>query len=278
VTTAFLAVPNGSEWYIIVKSTLIPYFEFNKTFVLMIIAILGTTISPYLFFWQTAQEVEEEVKKDKIQEMDEEHHKPKITKSDVRNMRVDIITGMSLAQAIFWFIMVTSASTLHSHGVTNISSAQEAAKALEPLVKGFPYSGQIASGLFAAGIIGTGLLAIPVLAGSASYAISESFGWKEGLYKKFVQAPKFYSVIIASTVIGLWINFSNIDPIQALVYTAVINGFVSVPLLIVVSRIANDKKILGDKINKRISNIIAAITIVVMASASAAMMVYNWIL
>jgi Mn2+/Fe2+ NRAMP family transporter len=205
------------------------------------------------------------------------HSEPKITKGEVKNMRIDIITGMSLAQAIFWFIMITSASTLHNNGVTNISTAQEAAKALEPLVKGFPHSGQIAGALFAAGIIGTGLLAVPVLAASASYTISESFGWKEGLYKKFVQAPRFYSIIVASTVIGLWINFSNIDPIQALVYTAVINGFVSVPVLIVVSRISNNKKILGDQVNKKISNVIVTITIVAMASASAAMVAYNWI-
>jgi len=285
IVTAFLAVHDGSEWYNIAKSTVIPHFELNKVFVLMIIAILGTTISPYLFFWQTAQEVEEEVKKGKIEEMDkkEDHHqhyyhsKPKITKGEVKNMRIDIITGMSLAQAIFWFIMITSASTLHNNGVTNISTAQEAAKALEPLVKGFPHSGQIAGALFAAGIIGTGLLAVPVLAASASYTISESFGWKEGLYKKFVQAPRFYSIIVASTVIGLWINFSNIDPIQALVYTAVINGFVSVPVLIVVSRISNNKMILGDQVNKKISNVIVTITIVAMASASAAMVAYNWI-
>ena len=193
-------------------------------------------------------------------------------------MRVDIITGMSLAQAIFWFIIITSASTLHNNGVTNISSSQEAARALEPLVKGFPYSGQIAGGLFTAGIIGTGLLAVPALAGSASYAISESFGWKEGLYKKFGQAPKFYGIIIISTLIGLWINFSNIDPIRALLYTAVINGFVSVPVLIVVSKIANNKKILGDKVNRRSSNVFATVTVIVMASAAVAMIVYSWVL
>jgi NRAMP (natural resistance-associated macrophage protein)-like metal ion transporter len=278
VVTAFLAVHNEAEWYSIAKSTLIPHFEFNKEYVLMVIAILGTTISPYLFFWQTAEEVEEEVKKGKIEEMDkEDNSKPKITKSELKNMRVDIITGMILAQGIFWFIMITSASALHNSGVTSISTAQDAAKALEPLVKGFPYSGQIASGLFAAGIIGTGLLAVPILAGSASYAISESFGWREGLYKKFVEAPKFYGIIVASTVIGLWINFSNIDPIQALVYTAVINGFVSVPVLIMVSKIANNKKILGDNINKRFSNIIAIITIIAIACASAAMVFYSLI-
>jgi Mn2+/Fe2+ NRAMP family transporter len=243
----------------------------------MVIAILGTTISPYLFFWQTAEEVEEEVKKGKIEEMDKDISKPKITKSELKNMRVDIITGMILAQGIFWFIMITAASTLHNSGVTSISTAQDAVNALEPLVKGFPHSGQIASGLFAAGIIGTGLLAVPILAGSASYAISESFGWREGLYKKFVQAPKFYGIIVASTVIGLWINFSNIDPIQALVYTAVINGFVSVPVLIMVSKIANNKKILGDNVNKRFSNVIATITIIAIACASVAMVFYSLI-
>ena len=278
VVTAFLAVHNEAEWYSIAKSTLIPHFEFNKEYILMVIAILGTTISPYLFFWQTAEEVEEEVKKGKIEEMDKEDNpKPKITKSELKNMRVDIITGMILAQGIFWFIMITSASTLHNSGVTSISTAQDAAKALEPLVKGFPYSGQIARGLFAAGIIGTGLLAVPILAGSASYAISESFGWRKGLYKKFVQAPKFYGIIVASTVIGLWINFSNIDPIQALVYTAVINGFVSVPVLIMVSKIANNKKILGDNVNKRFSNVIATITIIAIACASVAMVFYSLI-
>jgi NRAMP (natural resistance-associated macrophage protein)-like metal ion transporter len=269
VVTAFLAVHNEAEWYSIAKSTLIPHFEFNKAYVLMVIAILGTTISPYLFFWQTAEEVEEEVKKGKIEEMDkEDNSKPKVTKSELKNMRIDTITGMILAQGIFWFIMITSASTLHNSGVTSISTAQEAAKALEPLVKGFPYSGQIAVGLFAAGIIGTGLLAVPILAASASYAISESFGWREGLYKKFIQAPKFYGIIVASTIIGLWINFSNIDPIQALVYTAVINGFVSVPVLIMVSKIANNKKILGDNVNKRF---------IAIACASAAMVFYSLI-
>jgi NRAMP (natural resistance-associated macrophage protein)-like metal ion transporter len=298
VLTAFLVVHN-TEWGNIAKSTLIPHFEFKKDFILMFIAILGTTISPYLFFWQTAQEVEEEVREGKVKEMGESdggsinnnnnnctnkndnkniNNHPIAAKKDVKKMRMDVIAGMALSQTIFWFIIITSASVLHNNGVTNIASAQEAAKALQPLVKMFPYSGQIASGLFAAGIIGTGLLAVPVLAGSASYAVSECFSWKEGLYKKFLQAPKFYGVIIASTVIGLWINFSNIDPIQALIYTAVINGIVSVPLLIIIMKIANSKKILGDKVNNKVSNIIALVTIIAMVSASAAMAIYNWIL
>jgi NRAMP (natural resistance-associated macrophage protein)-like metal ion transporter len=276
ILTAFLVV-HSSDWTIIAKSTFLPHFEFDKTFVPMIVAVLGTTISPYLFFWQASEEVEEEVRDGRIKEMGQHQGtpKPKITKLDLKKMRLDVITGMGFAQIIFWFIIITSASSLHNNGVTNISSAEEAAKALQPLVKVFPYSGQIASGLFAAGIIGTGLLAVPVLAASASYAVSECFVWTEGLYKKFLQAPRFYGIIIASTVIGLWINFSSIDPIEALIYAAVINGIISVPLLIVIMKIANNNKVLGDRVNNKVSNLITLVTIITMASASVAMVIYS---
>jgi Mn2+/Fe2+ NRAMP family transporter len=193
-------------------------------------------------------------------------------------MRADIFSGMVLAQSIFWFIMVTSAAALHNNNIMNISTAEQAAKALEPLVKGFPYAGQISEGMFAAGIIGNGLISVPVLAASASYAVSEAFKWKEGLYNKFLQAPKFYCVIITATIIGLWINFSGIDPIQALIYTAIINGFVAVPLLIVVTKIANNKEILGDEINNRTSNAISVVAIAIMAGAAILMIVYTWII
>jgi NRAMP (natural resistance-associated macrophage protein)-like metal ion transporter len=302
VITAFLVVHGSFEWYKIAVSTFIPHIEFNKDFTLMIIAILGTTISPYLFFWQTAHEVEEEVKEGKIEEMGEKRQgiqqgqnnsyniapanspssnkqeKPQVSKKDVKFMRIDIIAGMTLAQSIFWFIIITSAATLHLNGITDIQSADQAAKALEPLVKGFPFAGQIASGIFAAGIIGTGLLAVPVLAASASYAVSEGFGWKEGLYKKFLEAPKFYGVIIASTIIGLWINFSGIDPIQALIYAAVINGIVSVPLLIVIYKIANNRKILGNKINRKASNVLSILTTIIMAAAAVAMVIVSFVI
>ena len=280
MVTAILVVHDTTEWSRIISATIVPHLETTKDFTMMIIAILGTTISPYLFFWQTAHEVEEEVNEGKIRQMGNEriHKKPKVTKKDVKFMRIDILAGMGLAQSIFWFIIITSASTLHNHGITEIGSAEEAAKSLEPLVKGFPFAGEVTSAIFAAGIIGTGLLAVPVLAASASYAVSEGFGWKEGLYKKFLQAPKFYAVIIASTVIGLWINFSGIDPIQALVYTAVINGFVSVPLLIIIYRIANSKKILGSKTNKKASNVLNLITILSMVAAAIAMVVFTWVI
>lgn len=284
IVTAFLAVSGPSEWAKIGFATIVPHFELSKEFVSMVVAVLGTTISPYLAFWQTSEEVEEQVKDRKLKDFQtdqidgNEVKKAKVSKKEIRNMRTDIFSGMVLAQSIFWFIMIISATTLHNNNITNIGSAQDAAKALEPLVKGFPYSGQIASGMFAIGIIGTGLISVPVLTASASYAVSESFGWKEGLYRKFNQAPKFYGIIVAATGIGLWINFSGIDPIKALVYTAIINGFAAVPILVVITKISNNKKILGEKTNNRISNIISTIAVAMMAVTATLTVLYTWVI
>jgi Mn2+/Fe2+ NRAMP family transporter len=171
--------------------------------------------------------------------------------------------------------MITTAGSLHTHGITDIQTADQAAKALEPLVKTFPQAGEISKTIFALGIIGTGLLAIPVLAGSSGYALSDAFGWSEGLSKQFKQAKGFYLVIAASTLIGLWINFINIDPIKALVYTAVINGVIAVPILFAVMKIANDKKVLRDKINSHTSNVIGWLTFVIMG-ISVVIMFVSW--
>ena len=181
--------------------------------------------------------------------------KPKVSKREVKVMRADVAAGMVFSQMIMWSIIVTASGSLHANGVTNVASADEAAKALEPLVKSFPNAGVIAKTIFALGIIGTGLLAIPVLAGSCGYALADAFGWKQGLSKKFRQARYFYLVIAAATSIGLSINFSNIDPIQALIYTAVINGIVEVPILFALMRISNDKNILGNKTNRPLSTL-----------------------
>jgi Mn2+/Fe2+ NRAMP family transporter len=159
--------------------------------------------------------------------------------------------------------------------VTDISSAEEAAKALQPLVKTFPYSGEIAEVIFALGIIGTGLLAIPVLAGSSAYAISDTLSWKQGLGKKFKQAKPFYLVIAVSTLIGLGINFMNIDPIKALIYTAVINGITAVPILFAILKIANDKKILEDKTNGPVSNLLGWLTFMIMG-ISVIILFFTW--
>jgi NRAMP (natural resistance-associated macrophage protein)-like metal ion transporter len=262
VATAIIV---GGDPYSLLKATLIPHIEFTPEFALMFVAMFGTTISPYLFFWQTSEEAEEEVKKNKIPEINV--GTPEVSKKEVKLMKSDVAIGMFFSQLIMWSIIVTTAGSLHNHGITDVQTSEQAAKSLEPVVKSFPYSGQIAKIIFALGIVGTGLLAVPVLAGSSAYALSDAFGWKQGLSKKFKQAKAFYLVIAVSTIIGLWINFANIDPIKALVYTAVINGVTAVPILFTMMKIANDKKILGERVNGRVTNTIGWITVVIMGIA-----------
>ena len=242
--------------------TIIPSISFSSDYAIMFVAVIGTTISPYLLFWQTSEEAEEDVAKHKIKEIGK--GKPKVSPREIMLMKEDIGIGMFFSQFIMWSIIITSAGSLYFAGVTDIQTADQAASSLEPLVKSFPNSGQIAKIIFAFGIIGTGLLAIPVLSASSAFALSDTFGWKEGLEKKFSQAKSFYSVIIASTLIGVWITFSHISPIQALILAAVINAVATVPILFIVMRLANDKKILEDKINSRFSNIIGWLTFAIM--------------
>jgi NRAMP (natural resistance-associated macrophage protein)-like metal ion transporter len=265
------AIIVGGNWNQILSAILIPHIEFTPAFAMMFVAIIGTTISPYLFFWQASEEAEEDVAKNKIKEIGKGN--PKIAKKEIKLMREDTAIGMAFSQIIMWAILVTTAGSLHTHGITDIQSADQAAKALEPLVKTFPQAGEISKTIFALGIIGTGLLAIPVLAGSSGYALSDAFGWSEGLSRKFRQAKGFYLVIAASTLIGLWINFINIDPIKALVYTAVINGVIAVPILFAVMKIANDKKVLRDNTNGRISNVIGWLTFAIMGMSVVIMFV-----
>ena len=271
VITAFIV---GGNWSDILTASIIPHFEFTPAFVTLFVAIFGTTISPYLFFWQTSEEAEEDIAKNKIKDFGE--GKPVTQKKEISLMRKDVAVGMGFSQAIMWFIIITTAGTLHVHGLTDIVTADEAAHALEPLVKTFPHAGELAKTIFALGIIGTGLLAIPVLAGSSAYALSEEFGWKEGLSKKFKQAKGFYLIIAASTVVGLWVNFANIDPIKALIYAAVINGIIAVPLLVAIMKIGNDKQILENKTNGKISNIVGWIAVGVMGFSVIAMFL-TWI-
>ncbi|TBR06910.1 MAG: divalent metal cation transporter [Candidatus Nitrosotenuis sp.] len=266
VLTAIIVGGNVPE---IILASVIPHVEFSSTYVMMFVAIFGTTISPYLFFWQTSEEAEEDVANNKISDVGT--GTPKISKREIKTMRLDVIIGMGFSQLIMWFIILTAAGTLHAGGITNIATADDAAKALEPLVKTFPYSGQISKIIFALGIVGVGLLAIPVLAGSSAYALSDGFGWKQGLSKKFRQAKAFYLTIIVSTAIGLWINFININPITALIYTAVINGVVAVPMLFVIMKVANNKKILNGKINGKLSNILGWFTFALMSVSVIAM-------
>jgi NRAMP (natural resistance-associated macrophage protein)-like metal ion transporter len=263
LTYIVTAIIVGGNWYQILIASIVPHIEFTTDFATMFVAILGTTISPYLFFWQTSEEVEEEVEQHKIKEIGK--GKPLVSKKDVKSMIKDTAVGIGFAHFITWAIIITTAGSLHNHGFTEIQSAEQAAKSLEPLVKSFPNSGEISKSIFAIGIIGTGLLAIPVLAASTAYSLSDTFRWKQGLSKKFGQAKAFYLVIIISGIIGLGINFLGFNPIKALVYASVINGVVSVPILYVIMKISNDKEILKENTNGRLTNIIGWLTFIIMA-------------
>ncbi|MGH9973712.1 MAG: NRAMP family divalent metal transporter [Nitrososphaeraceae archaeon] len=258
VLTAIIVGGNLSQIFF----TIIPTINFSSDYAVMFVAVIGTTISPYLLFWQTSEEAEEDVAKHRIKEIGK--GKPKVSPKEIMLMKEDIGIGMFFSQLIMWSIIITSAGSLYFAGISDIQTADQAASSLEPLVKNFPNAGQIAKLIFAFGIIGTGLLAIPVLAASSAFALSDTFGWKEGLEKKFSQAKSFYSVIVASTLIGVWVTFSNVNPIQALILSAVINAVVTVPILFIVLRLANDKKILQDKVNSRFSNIIGWFTFAIM--------------
>lgn len=267
------AIIVGGSWSQILTFSVIPHIEIKPEFATMFVAIIGTSISPYLFFWQASEEAEEDVAKQKIKEIGKGN--PEVTKKEIKLMRIDIAVGIAFAELIVWAIVITTAGSLHTHGVTDIQSSEQAAKALEPLVKTFPHAGEIAKAIFAFGIIGTGLLAIPVLAGSSGYILADTFGWKQGLNKKFNQAKAFYIVIAAATSIGLLINFVNIDPIRALVYAAVINAITSIPILFAVLKISNDKNFLKTKTNGKLSNTIGWITFIVMG-ISVIIMFITW--
>jgi len=235
------------DWHYILTSTVIPSFSFDKSYILNIVAIFGTTISPYLFFWQANEEVEEEIETGKLKAMGV--GTPKINNKDIKNMRADTIIGMLFSNLIMFFIVVTTASTLHLNGITSITTAAQAATALKP------FAGDYAFILFTLGIIGTGLLAVPVLAGSASYAVAETLGWKAGLYRKLKQAHGFYGVIIVATLAGLLVNLTPIKPFTMLYYTAVLNGLCAPILMTLILMISNNKKILGKHTNGIFSNL-----------------------
>jgi NRAMP (natural resistance-associated macrophage protein)-like metal ion transporter len=262
VITAVIVGGNPKEVFL---ATIIPQISFTHDFAIMFVAVIGTTISPYLLFWQASEEAEEDVAKHKIKEIGK--GRPNVTRKEIKIMKKDIWIGMFFSLFIMWSIMITSAGSLYTNGVNDIQTADQAALALEPLVKTFPYAGEIAKVIFALGIIGTGLLAIPVLAASSAFALSDTFGWKEGLEKKFRQAKSFYLIIVASTLVGVWITFSNINPIQALILAAVVNAAVTVPILFLVMRIANDKKILKGRTNSRYSNTVGWTTFAIMTTA-----------
>lgn len=253
-------------WGEVLKATFVPHIELSFTFLFIITGVFGTTISPYMFFWEASEEVEEEKKRGLIK-----NGKPQITKSFLRLLRIDNFIGMMSSQIVSWSIIVVSATVLNTNGVTNINTAADAASALEPLVHTFPAAGFLAKLIFALGVIGLGLLAVPVLSASASYAVSEALSWKEGLNLKLKKAHGFYGVIIVATLIGLLINFIGIDPIKALVFSAVFNGVVSVPLIFIIGKIAKNEKIMGEYKSGIFSRVFIWGTFIIMGLAAGAM-------
>jgi NRAMP (natural resistance-associated macrophage protein)-like metal ion transporter len=256
-------------WATILSTTFLPHLEPNFQFLFIITGVLGTTISPYMFFWQASEETEEERKahllgKDGV---------PHITRQFMHHLRIDNLLGMVLSEAGTWAIIVVTATVLHARGVTDIRTAADAAKALEPLVRTFPNAGELAKVIFATGIIGLGLLSIPVLAGSASYALSETMRWREGLDLKLTRAWGFYGVITMATLIGLLLNFLGIDPIKALVYTAVINGIVAVPLIFLIALVARNKHIMGQYKSSWFSEVLVWLAFLGMGAAAVAMFI-----
>jgi NRAMP (natural resistance-associated macrophage protein)-like metal ion transporter len=234
VLTAFVA---HVDWRQALRSTLLPSISFNTKYFTTLTAVLGTTISPYLFFWQASEEAED------VRNNRKDHalkYAPWQAHEQFARIRVDTYVGMGLSNAVALFIILTTAATLHAAGIRDVETSAQAAKALEPL------AGRFAFELFAVGIIGTGLLAVPVLAGSAAYGVAETFRWHASLESRPNKAKQFYGVLAIATIVGLALNFVGLNPIRALFWSAVINGVVSVPLMIVTMRMAANRKVMGE--------------------------------
>jgi len=251
-------------WLDVVKGAFIPSLRMSSGYMTAVVAILGTTISPYLFFWQASQECEElrAVKADKPL-----HDHPEQAARQLARIRIDTYVGMGFSNLIAFFIMLTAAATLHAHGVTDIESSAQAAEALRPI------AGKFAFLLFSMGIVGTGLLAVPVLAGSAAFAVAESFRWRRGLNLPPLRGARFYGVIAVATLLGVAVGFTRLDPIKALFYAAVVNGVISVPIMVVMMRMASNPHIMGKFVVKRRLHILGWAATGVMAIAVAAMLI-----
>ncbi len=243
------------DWGQVMSHALVPSLSFSRGQIFLVCAILGTTISPYLFFWQTAQEVEEEVARGEKTVHARRHGNHA---EAIRAMRTDVWSGMAFSNAVAFFIIAACAGTLYVHGVHDIQTADQAALALKPF-------GEFAFLLFTLGIVGTGLLAVPVLAGSTAYALSESFGWRVGLSRKLKQARAFYSVIIISMVLGIAANFMHLNPIKMLIYSAVANGIAAPFILYFVVKLSGNASVVGEHRNSRLTAWLGWITVVFMA-------------
>ena len=273
----YIAVPffTRPDWVAVLKSTFVPTLKWDKDFIGILVAILGTTISPYLFFWQVSMEAQDVKDAKKMimvnRKLIERNNteKKEVRKRErrffvllIEKMQMDVNIGMFLSNLVMFFIILATGSALFNNGITHIETVEQAAKALQPV------AGKASYLLFALGVVGTGFLAIPVLSGSLSYIVSETFGWKGNLDKKFFQAKAFYTVIIIAVIVGLLINYIGLNPIKALIYTAILYGITSPVLILIILHIGNNKKIMGEYTNTKLSNTLGWITFVIMAASS----------
>jgi NRAMP (natural resistance-associated macrophage protein)-like metal ion transporter len=247
------------DWHAVVSNMVTPQWNASPEYILTIVGFLGTTISPYLFFWQAGEQVEDDIAEGLTD--DDGYRASRIKNSEIRSMRSDTAVGMIFSQIVTVFIIVSTAATLHVSGKTDINTAEDAARALLPL-------GASAYWLFTLGILGVGLLAIPTLAGSAAYAVAETAGWRNGLYRRFSRAKGFYATITVVIVAGYLLNFVQvISPVKALLYSAVLNGLVAPPLIVVLLFICNNRKIMGKNGNGWLSNTLGCLAVIIMTVA-----------
>ncbi len=259
VFAAFLARP---DWSAVLRATLVPHLELSRAFLMTLVAIFGTTISPYLFFWQAAQAVEVDKAAGKhtiVQRMG-------ASDQELRAARNDVVTGMFFSNSIMFFIILTTGATLHATGQREIATAVQAAQALEPL------AGHGAALLFALGIIGTGLLGVPVLAGSVAYAVAEAGKWRMGMDEKARRAKRFYSVLGVAMVAGMAMDLAGLDAIKMLFWSAVLNGVLAPPLIVIILIVSNNRAVMMERVNGRWLNALGGLTALVMGGAAAGML------
>jgi NRAMP (natural resistance-associated macrophage protein)-like metal ion transporter len=261
VITAFLARP---EWGSVFSGTFVPHVAWTRSYMSVLVGILGTTISPYLFFWQAAEEVEEDRKRGKTTVAQRRGS----TNQELRAAREDVFTGMFFSNLVMFFIILTTAATLHAHGVRNIETAKQASEALRPL------AGAGAYWLFTLGLVGTGMLGVPVLAGSCAYTIAEAASWRgESLSDKPLRARRFYLVIAAAIVVGLALDFAGLNAVRMLFWSAVLNGLLAPPLIVLVVLLTSDKKVMGTRTNSRVAKVLGWICAALMSAAAVALAV-----
>jgi NRAMP (natural resistance-associated macrophage protein)-like metal ion transporter len=263
VITAFLAHP---DWRAVLHSTFVPHVEWSSAYIATFVGILGTTISPYLFFWQSSQEVEEERKIGRRTVKEREG----ATDEELRKSRTDVMTGMFFSNLVMYFIILTTAATLHAHGKTTIDSAQQAAEALKPLAGNGAYL------LFTLGLIGTGMLGVPVLAGSAAYAVSEASSWRGSLEDKPRLAKKFYAIVASSMILGLVLDYAGFNAVKMLFWSAVLNGVLAPPLIVLVVLLTSNREVMGDRVSPPLLKWLGWACAVVMAFAAVAMFATMW--